>query len=252
MSKVLLVEDDPILLKMYTEKHKVAGFEVITASGGEDGLKKVTSDHPDFIILDLVMPTVDGADVLKELKGNPATKDIPVGILTVVPRDSVVGISKELMDQVVFFWQKDRTEPSEVATQIKRYLNKNPNAPKILIVEDDSFLLKMYSKKFELEGFEVQTAADGSEGLEKMKSFQPDLVLMDIMMPKMSGLEAMDKAKADPTTKNIPVLVLTNLSTTDDAEAAVKKGAVGFLVKSDVTPSQVLAKAKEILSKRHS
>lgn len=252
MSKALLIEDDSILLKMYTEKLKVASFEVITASGGEEGLRKVISDHPDFIILDLMMPKVDGAAVLKELKGNPATKDIPVGILTVVPRDSVTGISKELMDQVVFYWQKDRTEPSEVVAQIRRYLNRNPNAPKVLIVEDDSFLLKMYSKKFELEGFEVQTAADGADGLAKMKSFQPGLVLMDIMMPKMSGLEAMEKAKADPATRNIPVLVLTNLSTTDDAENAVKKGAVGFLVKSDVTPSQVLTKAKEILSKHKS
>ncbi|TSC66407.1 MAG: sensory box histidine kinase/response regulator [Microgenomates group bacterium Gr01-1014_80] len=252
MFKILLIEDDLILLKMYTEKLKVAGFEVITASSGEEGLKKAAGDHPDFIILDLIMPKVDGAAVLKELKGNPATKDMPVGILTVVHRDLVTGITKELMDQIVFFWQKDRTEPSDVATQIKRYLNRNPDAPKILIVEDDSFLLKMYSKKFELDGFEVQTAADGAEGLEKMKSFQPNLVLMDIMMPKMSGLEAMDKARQDPTTKNIPVLVLTNLSTTDDAEAAVKKGAVGFLVKSDVTPSQVLSKAKEILAKKES
>ncbi len=250
MSKILLVEDDPILLKMYGEKLKVAGFEVITASGGEEGLKKVTSEHPDFIILDLMMPKLDGAAALKELKGNPATAGIPVAILTVMPKDSVTSISKELMGQVAFFWQKDRIEPSSVAVEIKRFLSRNPNAPKILIVEDDSFLSKMYAKKFELDGFEVQVAVDGAEGVEKMKSFHPNLVLMDIMMPKMSGLEAMDKAKADPTLKDIPVLVLTNLSTTDDAETAVKKGAVGFLVKSDVTPSQVLAKAKEILAKK--
>ena len=118
---------------------------------------------------------------------------------------------------------------------------------KILIVEDDSFLSKMYKKKFEVGGFEVEVAEDGVVGLEKMKSFSPDLVLMDIMMPKLNGLEALEKAKADPEISEIPVLVLTNLSAATDAQTAVKKGAVGFLVKSDVTPAQVVAKSKAIL-----
>lgn len=118
---------------------------------------------------------------------------------------------------------------------------------KILIVEDDPFLSKMYKKKFEVGGFEVQVAEDGVSGLEKMKSFTPDLVLMDIMMPKLNGIEAMEKAKADPSLSKIPVLILTNLSTAADASMAVKKGAAGFLVKSDVTPAQVVAKTKSIL-----
>lgn len=124
---------------------------------------------------------------------------------------------------------------------------KGANISKILIVEDDPFLLKMYQKKFQVEGFEVEVAEDGVAGLEKMASFAPDLVLMDIMMPKLNGLEAIQKAKADPTTAKIPILVLTNLSTSTDAEAAVKKGAVGFLVKSDYTPSQVITKVKSVL-----
>lgn len=118
---------------------------------------------------------------------------------------------------------------------------------KILIVEDDNFLLKMYRKRFQLEGFQVEVAQDGEEGLSKIKSFSPDLVLMDVMLPKMNGLEAISRAKADPQISKIPILVLTNLSTTDDAGTAVQKGATGVLIKSDVTPSQVLAKVKEIL-----
>lgn len=119
--------------------------------------------------------------------------------------------------------------------------------PKILIVEDDPFLLKMYAKKLQVEGFEVEIARDGEEGLLKLKSYMPDLVLMDVMLPKLNGLEAIDKAKADPQTKNIPILVLSNLSASADTETAVKKGAVGYLIKSDYTPSQVVGKVKEIL-----
>lgn len=119
---------------------------------------------------------------------------------------------------------------------------------KILLVEDDPFLLKMYQKKFQIEGFDVQTAPDGEEGLIKIKSFIPDLVLMDVMMPKLNGIDAVVKAKADPAIKNIPIVILTNLSATDDAQAAVKNGAAGYLIKSDYTPGQVVDYVKKVLN----
>jgi DNA-binding response OmpR family regulator len=119
---------------------------------------------------------------------------------------------------------------------------------KVLIVEDDQFLSKMYQKKFEVEGFEVKVAYDGEQGLELMRSFMPDIVCMDIMMPKLNGLEATQRAKADPALQHIPILVLTNLSSSDDAQTAVKKGAVDFMVKSDFTPAQIIDKVKTILA----
>ena len=119
---------------------------------------------------------------------------------------------------------------------------------KVLIVEDDQFLSKMYAKKFQIAGFEVQLAGDGVDGLSKMRMFRPDIVLMDIMMPKLNGLDAISQAKADDMIKAIPVIVLTNLSNTDDATEAVKRGAIGYLVKSDYTPTQVVDKVKEQLS----
>lgn len=119
--------------------------------------------------------------------------------------------------------------------------------PKILIVEDDPFLLKMYTKKLQVEGFEVEVAKDGEEGLAKLKSFLPDLVLMDVMLPKLNGIEALERAKLDPQTKNIPIVVISNLSTSTDTETALKKGAVGYLVKSDNTPSQIIEKIRQYL-----
>jgi|SRR3972149_8050101 len=119
--------------------------------------------------------------------------------------------------------------------------------PKILIVEDDPFLLKMYTKKLQVEGFEVEIAKNGEEGLIKLKSFMPDLALLDVMLPKLNGLEVIERAKADPQTKNIPILVLSNLSASADTETAVKAGAVGYLIKSDYTPSQVIGKVKDLL-----
>lgn len=118
---------------------------------------------------------------------------------------------------------------------------------KVLIVEDDPIMLKIYIKKFQLAGFDVDSAQDGEAGLNKVKTIMPDMVLMDVMLPKLNGIEAMEKAKADPATANVPFLILTNLSTTDDADTAIKKGAIAYIVKSDVTPAQVVVKVKELL-----
>lgn len=121
---------------------------------------------------------------------------------------------------------------------------------KVLIIEDDQFLQKMYQKKFEVAGFEVSSASDGEDGLVKIKAIKPDLVLMDVMLPKLNGLDALVSAKQDPEIKDIPILIITNLSSASDAEDAMQKGAVGYMIKSDFTPSQVIEKAQEVLSRK--
>lgn len=119
---------------------------------------------------------------------------------------------------------------------------------KILIIEDDEFYRKIYKKKFELSGYEVDVAVNGEEGLAKMSSFLPDLVFMDLMMPKMDGFTAIEKAKADERIKNIPIIVLTNLSTSEDAAKVKGKGAVDVIVKSNVEPQEVVDRAKQLLN----
>jgi len=119
---------------------------------------------------------------------------------------------------------------------------------KILIVEDDPLMSRMYRKIFKFEGFDVDFASDGEEGLEKIRSIKPTLVLLDIMMPKMNGLEVLDKVKLDPETRSIPIVMLTNLAGTQDAEAALTKGAVKYIIKSENEPKQVINMVKEILA----
>jgi len=118
----------------------------------------------------------------------------------------------------------------------------------LLIIEDDPLMVRMYQKIFTLEKFEVETATNGEEGLEKVKKVHPILILLDIMMPKMNGLQVLDKLKADPDTKKIPVVVLTNLAGEKDAETAMMKGAVKYIVKSDYEPKQVVNMVKEIIA----
>lgn len=119
---------------------------------------------------------------------------------------------------------------------------------KILIVEDDSLMLRLYQKAFGFENYEVEVASDGLEGMEKARLTKPTLMLLDVMMPKMNGLEVLDKLKADPDTKMIPVVMLTNLAGTQDAETALAKGAVKYIVKSEHDPKEVVSIVKEVLA----
>jgi DNA-binding response OmpR family regulator len=118
----------------------------------------------------------------------------------------------------------------------------------ILIVEDDSLMMRMYQKAFTFEGYAVETAEDGEAGYEKAKTVKPQLILLDVMMPKMNGLQVLEKLKGNDETKTIPVVMLTNLAGTQDAEQALSRGAVKYIVKSEYEPKKVVEMVKEILA----
>ena len=119
---------------------------------------------------------------------------------------------------------------------------------KILIVEDDPLMSRMYHKIFTFEKYNVTLAANGEEALEQVRKDHPTIILLDIMMPKLNGFQVLDKLKSDPDTKDIPVIMLTNLSSDKDAENALKKGAVKYIVKSQYEPKQITDMVKEILA----
>jgi|SRR3990172_3320225 len=117
----------------------------------------------------------------------------------------------------------------------------------ILIVEDEDIIARMYEKALKFDGYEVSIALGGREGLEKIKSARPDLILLDIMMPEPDGMEVLERIKSDPETKDIPVVVLTNLSGKHDAELALSKGANAYWVKSETEIKDLGKKITQIL-----
>ena len=118
---------------------------------------------------------------------------------------------------------------------------------KVLLVEDDISLSRMYEKKFTSEGYETMTAFDGLEGLEKATKEKPDLVVLDIMMPKLDGIAVFKKMRSNPTTFKIPVLMLTNFDQEDAVFECFKLGALDYLIKSEVTPQKVVTKVENLL-----
>lgn len=118
---------------------------------------------------------------------------------------------------------------------------------KILVVDDSEFFRKMYTDALSQAGFDVQTASNGREAVEAVRSAKPELVFMDLVMPEMTGAEALDAMKADDAIKKTPVVMLTSISAEIKGEDLLIKGAVAYLVKDNVTPKDVVDKAEEIL-----
>lgn len=128
----------------------------------------------------------------------------------------------------------------------------NGNTPyKILIVDDDKFLLNMYSIKFQKEKFDVTTASDGSDALKKLEAgFVPDAIVLDIVMPVMDGLEFLEKMRGEDLAKNSTLLILSNQGQSSDIEKAKKLGIDGYIVKATTIPSEVVSEVLRMLSSK--
>jgi DNA-binding response OmpR family regulator len=120
---------------------------------------------------------------------------------------------------------------------------------KVLLVEDDPLVYRLYQKLFKLENYEIETAENGQAGLDKMKTFTPDIILLDVMMKTMNGLDMLTKLKEDKATANIPVVVLTNVSDMRITQLASEKGAVTVMVKSQSEPADVVGMVRGVLAK---
>lgn len=118
---------------------------------------------------------------------------------------------------------------------------------KILLIEDDSFLSGMYDTKLKLEGFDVILAEDGAKGLELSVSQRPDIILLDIILPKMDGFTTLKHLKDNTETKKIPVILMTNLGQKEDVERGIALGAQDYLVKAHFMPSEVVEKIRQYL-----
>lgn len=118
---------------------------------------------------------------------------------------------------------------------------------KVLIVDDDAFLSGIYATKLELEGFEVVSARDGEEGLKAAAKESPDLILLDVLMPKLDGFEVLKRLKSDEAVKAIPVIMLTNLGQKEDIEKGMQDGAEDYLIKAHFVPAEAVEKIKKVL-----
>lgn len=126
-------------------------------------------------------------------------------------------------------------------------MKKNNLGKTILIIEDDHLLLGLYKSSLELEGFRVDVANNGHAGFTMAKSTNPDLILLDVIMPELDGFSLLSDLKSEPTTKHIPVIIFSNLSQKEEIERGIHLGAKDYIVKTSVTPKELAQKVRAFL-----
>lgn len=126
-----------------------------------------------------------------------------------------------------------------------------PKVTKVLMVDDDKMLLDMYKERLNLAGYSVESSVNGEECLAKIHQVKPDIILLDIMMPKVNGYETLASIKSDPATKDIPVIILSALVRDINKSRAIEAGADDYIIKSEVMPADVIKKIENVLAKYH-
>ncbi|MBS7346218.1 MAG: response regulator [Candidatus Sacchiramonaceae bacterium] len=121
---------------------------------------------------------------------------------------------------------------------------------KIAIIEDNTVINQMYRMKFEVEGFDVQVASNGQDGVKLVKKFRPDIILLDLQMPEMNGDEVLAQIRSETWGEKIPVIILTNTGKEEAPKELDKLSIDGYIVKADMTPKQVVGRVKESLDKK--
>ncbi|HEY1339656.1 MAG TPA: response regulator, partial [Bryobacteraceae bacterium] len=217
------------------------GFEPVVAEGGEEGLRLAREIHPNVITLDVMMPKMDGWAVLHELKADPALCDIPVVMVTIVD-DKNLGYTLGAADYLTK--PVDRERLSAVLT---KYRCPHPPCP-VLLIEDDDTTREMMRTMLERDGWRVIEAADGEQGLARLADSEPNVVLLDLMMPKMDGFEFIVEMHRHEEWRQIPIVVITAKELTAEDRRKLHGSVEKVLLKGAYSREELLGKVRELVS----
>lgn len=225
---ILVVDDDVATNTFIRFLLEEEGYEILSTTDGTEALSLAATHRPDVITLDLLMPEVNGYQVLRKLKENPLTAEIPVCITSII-EEKAQGYRLGAIDYITKPFDSEH-----LLEAIHRILAPASHGDKtrILVAEDDLGIMELVEMALPAEQFEVFTATDGITALEILRRDRPDLVLLDIMIPRLDGYDFIRQAKADPHTHDIPILVLSVRSLEEDINYALRLGAERYLVKA--------------------
>ena len=269
--RVLVVEDNQTAMMQIRAVLESEGYLVDTASGGQEAIDYVKDTIPDGIILDLMMPKVDGFAVLNSIRADETKQKIPILILTAkdltkedlkelkynnvqqlvqkgdVPREILIHKTRLMLGEPSMIEPLRKTRAPEI--QKKKHLKKvrSEGKPTILVVEDNPD--NMFTMRAVLHNnYDILEATDGEEGLKMALSERPDLILLDMSLPKMDGFTVINKMKEDEKTRHIPVIALTARAMKGEREEIIEAGCDDYISKP-IEPEEVLKKIGEWLEK---
>jgi CheY-like chemotaxis protein len=239
---VLVIDDDQTARDLISDYLRQAGFSVITASGGHDGLKKAKEYRPIAITLDAMMPDLDGWNVMAALRSDVELADIPVVMATIVDEQRhgmALGAVAYLTKPI------DRDELIQI---IRRF--KAPAAPgRVFVVDDDPAQRERIRSWLEQQQWVLVEAENGQVALERLNDGLPDVMLLDLMMPKMDGFQVIAALQRHPVWRRIPVIVVTARDLTADERARLTNGIEAILLKETFSPANLIERVRDAIAK---
>lgn len=268
MTKIILVEDDPMISEIYQKKFSEDGFEVFTAETGEQALVIAKKENVDAVISDLIMPKMDGFEVIKKLRGGGFNPNIKIIIDSNLSQKE--DHEKAMQLGANGFVNKSEFTPTALVAEVKRLLGQyqeqekngqksetvqtevipKSGAKKILLIEDEEIFIEMFGDKLKQDGFEVSFARNGAWGVKEALKDNFDLFIIDMVMPAMTGEEIVAKLKMEDKTKNIPIIILSASVEDEVIKRVEAMGTQAFYVKTQVTPNELSEKVQELLKNR--
>lgn len=261
---VEIIEDDEILLMLLKKELERGGYDVLAAKNGDEGLAQIRDKKPDLILLDMLMPVLDGYGVLEVMRQEKLLERTAVIIIsnsgqpielehlrTLGAVESLVKANmtpSEVLGKIDAFF--GITRPSDPKTAAREYPHSGANDPEtVLIIEDEEFLVDLLRYKFEERHHRVEVAMSVGRATEILAEQPISLILLDIMLPDMNGFEFLTVLKKDDRFKNIPVIIISNLGQKHDIERGLSLGAVEYIIKANVSPSEIIAHAEDVLAR---
>jgi CheY-like chemotaxis protein/anti-sigma regulatory factor (Ser/Thr protein kinase) len=238
---VLVIDDDPNALDLLARTLQEAGVRVVTASDGEEGLRLARSLQPAAITLDVMMPDMDGWQVLSELKADPATRDIAVLMVTMTD-DRQLGYALGATE----FLTKP-VQRAQLLELLARYASGDTTRH-ALVVDDEPESRTMLRRALETEGWQVSEAENGRAALDQVVARSPSLILLDLMMPVMDGFEFVMEMRKRDTSWKIPIVVVTAKDITEEDRRRLSGGVVGLIEKRGLDREALLDQVRAQLS----
>jgi adenylate cyclase len=235
---VLAIDDDPNMLYLLRENLGEAGYRVVTAEGGAEGVEKARALRPQAIVLDILMPHKDGWQVLHELKAEPSTRDIPVIVLSIIDQKDL-GYRLGAFDYLL--------KPFEREALVATLARIAAPPCRVLVVDDDPLVVDLVRQLLEPQGWDVAAAADGREALAALALRRPDVMLLDLLMPRLDGFAVIEQLEGNPAWRDVPVIVLTAKALEAEERALLQRKVLAVIEKRGLERAELLAELRRAL-----
>jgi CheY-like chemotaxis protein len=240
---ILVVEDDPAAAELLSRQLVSAGYRTEVARTGGEALDKARRLQPAAITLDIILPEVDGWEVITRLKSDEATSGIPIVVVSVVDNPEL-GIALGAIDYFV-----KPVDGKALVNRLSRFGLKKDEV-RVLVVDDQAANRTWLTKTLEPAGFKVVPASGGREAIDLARSIKPDFVLLDLMMPEVTGFDVVEALRADPSTRDVPIMVLTATNLTE-ADKRLLNGRVSqILSRGSVATSDIVGLLQRVVAHR--